>query len=239
MMEKLGQLAERIAYLVGNPVTHRAYVDFGPLMERELAHRAGLGWFGKNTNLIHPASGSYFFLGELLLDLALEPDVRPQIDHCGTCTACLDACPTGALVAPHVLDARRCISYLTIEHRDAIPEEIRPLMGDWVFGCDICQEVCPWNKRFARLTEPSPFNPERPMLDLIELLALDDDAFRARFQDTPLWRPRRIGLLRNAAVVLGNLNLPVAVPALERACSDENPLVAEHAAWALDQGRRS
>jgi epoxyqueuosine reductase len=235
MMEMLSQLADRIAAQVGAPVAHRAYVDFGPLMERELAQRAGLGWFGKNTNLIHPALGSYVFLGELLLGLELEPDTPFAGDRCGSCTACLDACPTGALVAPRVLDARRCISYLTIEHREAIPESLRPPMGDWVFGCDVCQEVCPWNRRFARPEEPFVLDPARSTLDLIELLALDEHAFRARFQDTPLWRPRRAGLLRNAVVVLGNLGAPAAILALERARLDENPLVAEHAAWALGQ----
>ncbi len=236
MMRMLHQLADRIAAQAGRPVVHRAYVDFGPLMERELAQRAGLGWFGKNTNLIHPTLGSYVFLGELLLDLALEPDAPFAEDRCGSCTACVDACPTGALVAPRVLDARRCISYLTIEHRGAIPETYRPLMGDWVFGCDVCQEVCPWNERFASPADTSILEPMRPTLDLIELLDLDECAFRARFRNTPLWRPRRAGLLRNAAVVLGNLGAPAAIPALE-CVRFEEPLVAEHAEWALERIR--
>lgn len=235
MIAKLRRLGDWIAAQVGQPVARRAYVDFGPLMEREFAQRAGLGWFGKNTNLIHPAWGSYIFLGELLLDLELTPDSPFTDDHCGSCTACLDACPTGALVSPHVLDARRCISYLTIEHRGTIPEELRPLMGDWVFGCDICQEVCPWNKRFARSAGSSAFSPARPTLDLLELLTLDKPAFRARYRDTPLWRPRRAGLLRNAAVVLGNHGASAAVPMLESASLDEERMVAEHAAWALEQ----
>jgi len=235
MMEMLQQLFGWIAAQVGRPTAHRAYVDFGPILERELARRAGLGWIGKNTHLIHPTLGSYVFLGELLLDLELEADAPFADDRCGNCTACLDACPTGALVAPHTLDARRCISYLTIEHRDAIPDVLRPLMGDWIFGCDICQEVCPWNKRFARPAEPSILHPKRPTLDLTELLALDGRAFRARFRNTPLWRPRRAGLLRNAAVVLGNLGASAAIPALEEACFDENPLVVGHAVWALEQ----
>lgn len=235
MISRLRQLADRIERAVGQPVAHRAYVDFGPLLERELAQRAGLGWFGKNTTLIHPAWGSYVFLGELLLALELEADAPFGEERCGSCTACLDACPTGALVAPGVLDARRCISYLTIEHRGAIPEALRSLIGDWVFGCDICQEVCPWNKRFAHRAEASVLNPRRQTLDLIELLTLDTRAFRARFRETPLWRPRRAGLLRNAAVVLANLGSSAALPALERASGDEAPLVAEHAAWALRQ----
>lgn len=239
MMEKLRQLGAWIAAQTGRPVARRPYVDFGPVMEREMAQRAGLGWFGKNTNLIHPSLGSYIFLGELLLDLDLAFDTAYAEDRCGSCTACLDACPTGALVAPRALDARRCISYLSIEHRDGIPEPLRPLMGDWVFGCDICQEVCPWNKRFAQPVPRSLFEPERATLDLLDLLAFDETAFRARFRDTPLWRPRRAGLLRNAAVVLGNLGLPAAVPTLDRATLDGNPLVAEHAAWALKQIKQS
>lgn len=236
MVKKLRQLADWIAEQIGQPVARRAHVDTGPLLERELAQRAGLGWIGKNTNLIHPELGSYFFLGELLLDLELEPDMPFAADRCGNCTACLDACPTGALTASRTLDARRCISYLTIEHRGSIPAEIRPLLGDRVFGCDTCQEVCPWNRSFARSTGEPAFAPRPGQVapDLIELLKLDDDGFRARFRDTPLWRAGRAGLARNAAVVLGNLGDPSVVPALERALSDLEPSVAEHAAWALE-----
>ncbi len=235
MLERLDQLANWIDRQTARPLAYRAYVDTGPLLERTLAQQAGLGWIGRNANLIHPHHGSYFFLGELLLDLDLEADTPSSGDRCGSCTACLDACPTGALVAPHTLDARRCISYLTIEHRGAIPEPLRPLLGDRIFGCDVGQEVCPWNRRFASPTEEPAFRPLRPTLDLIELLALDEQAFRARFRDTPLWRSRRAGLLRNAAVVLGNLRNPAAIPALEAACSDADPLVAEHAGWAIGQ----
>jgi epoxyqueuosine reductase len=185
-------------------------------------------------------------LGEVLVGRELEPDAPLAADRCGTCSACLDACPTGALVAPRTLDASRCISYLTIEHRGTIPEEARPMLHDWVFGCDICQEVCPWNQRFARPTEEPAFDPIRPTLDLAQLLTLDEHAFRARFRHTPLRRSRRAGLLRNAAVALGNLGGQSApspeadtwTRALERSLSDPEPLVAEHAAWALKQMRR-
>lgn len=235
MLDRLRHLAGWIDARKRSPLTHRAYVDTGPLLERGLARKAGLGWIGKNTNLIHPRRGSYFFLGELLLDLPLETDAPSASEHCGRCTACLDACPTGALVAPYTLDARRCLSYLTIEHREALPLRLRPLLADRVFGCDICQEVCPWNRRFARRADESAFRPHRPTLDLPSLLQLDPDTFRARFRDTSLWRPRRAGLLRNAAVVLGNLGDPAALPALEAARSDPQPLIAEHAAWAIER----
>jgi epoxyqueuosine reductase len=235
ILGELRRLAQWIDSQIEKRLTYRAYVDTGPLLERELARQSGLGWIGKNTNLIHPKKGSYFFLGELLLDLELEPDAPFADDRCGSCTACLEACPTGALVAPRTLDARRCISYLTIEHRGAMPEEMRPRIGDWVFGCDVCQEVCPWNRRFARPAREPAFSPVHATLDLVEMLALDETKFRSRFRETPLWRTRRAGLLRNAAVVLGNLGDPTAVPALERALSDPEPLVAEHAAWALSR----
>lgn len=233
LLDRLGRLATWLEEHLGRDVAYRPYADFGPLMERALAQRAGLGWFGKNTNLIHPDIGSYFFLGELLLDVPLAADVPFRGNRCGTCTACLDACPTGALVAPGVLDARRCISYLTIEHRGGIFEAMRPLVEGWVFGCDVCQEVCPWNQRFASPADPSVFHPSRPMLDLADVMSLTEDGFRARFRETPLWRAGRTGLLRNAAVVLGNLGGPAEVPALEAAADDQDPLVREHAVWAL------
>ncbi len=206
----------------------RRYVDTGAVLEREWAVRAGLGWFGKNTMLLSTQRGSWFFLAELITDLVLEPDT-PRDDRCGRCTACLAGCPTGALREGLVLDARRCISYLTIEHRGAIPRHLRPALGEWIFGCDVCQEVCPWNDPgeadAARLTWQQPLLPE--------ILTLDPDAFRARFGRTPLRRAKRRGLLRNAAVVLGNTGNPAAVPALARALEDPEPLVREHAAWAL------
>ncbi len=237
MLERLRQLARWIDEQTAQPLSSRAYVDTGPLLERGLAHQAGLGGIGKNSSLIHPRQGSYFFLGELLVDLELTPDAPSTTDHCGRCTACLDACPTGALVASRTVDARRCVSYLTIEHRAAIPESLRALLGDRVFGCDTCQAVCPWNQRFARPTDEPAFSPRHPTLDLVEVLTMDGQAFRARFRDTPLWRPRRAGLLRNAAVVLGNLREPAALPALEAARSDPHPLISEHAAWAIGRLR--
>ncbi len=219
-----------------------AYVDTGPILERELGQLAGLGWFGKNTMLIHPQKGSYSFLGVLLVDLRLPEDPRFDTDHCGTCEACLEACPTGALLgrdqngAP-VMDARRCISYLTIELKGPIPWELRPSLGNRVFGCDICQEVCPWNQRFA---EPAsePGYQGRPDTDgpsLVELMALSDDEFGVRFSGSPVKRAKRRGFLRNVAVALGNWGSRDAVPALARALDDPEPLVRGHAAWALGQ----
>ncbi|MGD2145122.1 MAG: tRNA epoxyqueuosine(34) reductase QueG [Anaerolineae bacterium] len=237
ILRKLNQLGEWINGQTEQPLTYRAYVDSGPLLERELAKRAGLGWIGRNTSIIHPKKGSYFFLGELLLSLELESDAPFAGGHCGGCRACLDACPTQALVAPYTVDARRCISYLTIEHRGAIPEELRPRIDDWVFGCDVCQEVCPWNRRFARRPRKPDLRPFGPTLDLVGILGIDPDGFQDLFRETPLWRARRAGLLRNTAVVLGNLRDPAARSALELALSDPDPLVAKHAAWALSRLR--
>lgn len=217
----------------------RAYVDTGAVLERELARRAGLGWQGKNTMLIHPRRGSYHFLGEVLLDVELEYDAPFANDHCGTCRRCLDACPTGALLgrddsgAP-VMDARRCISYLTIELKGAIPRPLRPLIGNRVYGCDICQEVCPWN-RFSEPTDEAAFL-ARDGLDgpsLIEWMTMTQEEFSRRFKNAPIKRTKRRGLLRNVAVALGNWGAPEAVPALTVALNDEEPLVRGHAAWAL------
>jgi epoxyqueuosine reductase len=219
-------------------------VDTGPILERELARRAGLGWFGKNTMLINPGRGSYFFVGLLLVDVALTADDAFVEDRCGTCRACLDACPTGALLglgedgAP-VIDARRCISYLTIELRDEIPLELRRPMGNRVFGCDICQEVCPWNERFAVPTEQESYRARGDLdgpalVDLAaRLLAMDDAAFREAFRGSPIRRAGRAGLLRNVCVALGNWGAPEAGPVLKEALSDPADLVRAHAAWAL------
>jgi epoxyqueuosine reductase len=218
----------------------RSVVDTAPLLEREFAQLAGLGWIGKNTLLLNRSEGSWFFLAALLTDFELAYDTPHETDHCGTCRACLDACPTNAFPQPYVLDASRCISYLTIELRDAIPAELRPGIGDWLFGCDICQDVCPWNSRapVGRQVEFEPRADSNPM-DLIGLFALDDAAFRKRFRHTPLWRPRRRGLLRNAALVLGNRPHPLAISALTRGLHDEESLVRGACAWALGQYRES
>lgn len=214
----------------------RGVVDTAPLLEREFAQLAGLGWIGKNTLLLNKQLGSWFFLAALLIDIELEYDAPHETDHCGTCRACLDACPTGAFVDAYVLDARRCISYLTIELREAIPQSLRGGVGDWLFGCDICQDVCPWNHR-APLSEQIEFQPAGGMnpIDLIGLFDLDEAAFRARFRHSPLWRAKRRGLLRNAAIVLGNQQHAAAEPALVSGLNDEEPLVREACAWALEK----
>ncbi len=214
----------------------RGVVDTAPLLERDFARRAGLGWFGKNTMLLNKRLGSYFFLGALLLDLELEPDPLHDTSHCGRCTACLDACPTQAFVAPGVLDSRRCISYLTIELRGPVPEELRPGLGDWIFGCDVCQEVCPWNHKSPSSREPAFVpRPELEAADPIELLGLSEEEFRRRFRGTALMRAKRRGVLRNAALVLGNRGDPAALPALHRALHDSEPLIREAAEWAIEQ----
>lgn len=255
---RLVELAAGIEALAGRPLHARCFVDAVPLLERAVAARAGLGFFGKNTNLLQPRRGSWFFLSELLIDLELPADDEPVRVSCGTCHRCLDACPTDAFAGPYRLDARRCISYLTIEHKGMIPVELRARMGEWIFGCDICQEmqptasgraplpvivrgqaelVCPFN-RFARPTEWREFNPEAgvgPRLDLLETLSLASDAgFRQRFKGTPLVRPKRRGLLRNAAVVAANVGCTGAVPLLAaRVEQDPEPLIRAHALWAL------
>ncbi|MFN3653074.1 MAG: tRNA epoxyqueuosine(34) reductase QueG [Armatimonadota bacterium] len=217
----------------GSEVQGRTYVDTGPLLERDLAARAGLGWFGKNTCLIDRKQGSYFFLGALLLNLELPPDA-PTTAHCGTCDRCQVACPTEAFLAPYVLDARRCLSYLTIELRGPIPRELRPLVGNWIFGCDVCQEVCPWNRKPGLATEPA-FAP-RPSLqapELIPLLRMTQEEFSATFRRSAVKRTKRRGFLRNVCVALGNSGDRAAVPALAEALSHDEPLVRGHAAWAL------
>jgi epoxyqueuosine reductase len=243
MTPRLSQLARFIETEVGAEVAHRAYVDTGPVLERELASRAGLGFVGKNTCLIHPRLGSWLFLGELLvaveLDTSAAEDAEVSQGTCGRCRRCLEACPTGALIEPYILDARRCISYLTIELKGAIPRELRPRVGNRVFGCDICQEVCPWNQRFARPTDEPAFQPREEAVApyLLDLMALDDEGFRRRFRRSPVKRAKRRGLLRNVAVALGNWGDPAAVPALVPALQDCEPLVRGHAAWALGRIR--
>jgi epoxyqueuosine reductase len=234
LLRDLETLVQRLAEAHG-PFPSRCYVDTGPILERAWAQAAGLGWIGKNTNLIHPRLGSYLFLGVALLSLDLEPTPAPELPWCGDCTRCIDACPTGALVAPGVLDARRCIAYLTVEHRGAIPEDLRPLIGDRVFGCNTCQDVCPWNRKpLAAHADTSA--PASATLDLPALLAMTEAEFRARFRNTPLWRATWQGLARNAAVVLGNRKDPAARPILGHAATTHpSALVREHAAWALAQ----
>jgi epoxyqueuosine reductase len=214
--------------------TARGVVDSAPISEREFARLAGLGWFGKNTMLISPEAGSWFFLTALLTDLELPTDAPIEVDHCGSCTACLDACPTGALVAPRVLDARKCTSSLTIEDHGPIDETLRGRLDGWIFGCDICQEVCPWNRHAAVSAEPS-FAPrgEERTLPLAEILSLDEEGFRRRFKGSPILRAKRRGLLRSAAIALGHAPDPAAADALAKALRDHEPVVREAAAWAL------
>jgi epoxyqueuosine reductase len=230
----LAAVRERVPGCAG-----RGVVDTAPLLERDFARRAGLGWFGKNTMLLSKHLGSYFFLGALLLGIDLQPDLPHEAQHCGTCTACIDACPTAAFTAPGTLDARRCISYLTIETRDSIAPEFRNDMGEWVFGCDVCQEVCPWNRKAPPARETA-FETEYPggWLDLERWLDLSENDFRRLYKETPLWRPRRAGMLRNAAIALGNRGDPAALPVLERAARDHDEVVREAAEWALTEIKR-
>jgi epoxyqueuosine reductase len=217
------------------PATARAYVDTGPVLERAYAARAGLGFMGKNTSLIHPRRGATFFLGEILLDVALQPSGGTVDVDCGVCQRCLDACPTGALAAPRLLDARRCISYLTIEHKGPIPASLRPLMGNWIYGCDVCLSVCPW-QRFSRMTAVDVFRAdsvERVAPRLLDVMGLDEEGFRRRYAGTPIRRIGRARLLRNVAVALGNWGDEAAVGALAAALTDAEPLARGHAAWAL------
>jgi epoxyqueuosine reductase len=224
------------AYLVEQlPDCHvRGVVDTAPLLEGDYAVLAGLGWVGKNTLLLNKERGSWLFLAALLTDAELEYDTPFKTDHCGTCQACLDACPTNAFPQPYVLDATRCISYLTIELREDIPENLRSGIDNWLFGCDICQEVCPWNQHAPQTDEKSflpadSFNP----IELTALFDMDDEAFRKQFRQTPLWRSKRKGILRNAAIVMGNHRSPSAQAALHKGLNDPEPLVRSACAWAL------
>ncbi len=266
MLPRLRQLADFLDGQTRREVQHRAYVDTGPVLERDFAAQAGLGFIGKNTCLINPRMGSYLFLGEILASLDLdfdEPAIdagaeitmlrsgrelldprdnpaasstsRTRIGTCGACTRCLEICPTHAFPSPYVLDGNRCISYLTIELKGSIPLELRSQMGNWIFGCDECQSICPWPRRYAQPTHNDflRFDPEQVAPKLLDLMGLTGDEFRARFRRTPMWRAKRRGLLRNVAVALGNWGNPQAVPALQRSLHDSEPLIGEHAAWAL------
>jgi epoxyqueuosine reductase len=246
---RLRALGERLAQ------QSRAYVDTGPVLERAWAERCGLGFIGRNTCLIHRKRGSYLFLGAILLseeigDWKLETNHAPfpisnlqsPSEGCGKCTRCLTACPTQAFLAPGVLDARRCISYLTIELKGTIPLELRPLMGNWVFGCDVCQDVCPYVRRFSMPTHERAFYPldvDRAAPPLLDLLALNRSSFNARYKGTPIARAKWRGLLRNACVAAGNWGDPSALPALERLLYDADQLIREHAAWAVTRIRES
>ena len=231
MEPKLYQLD---AWLQQHGGAQRQYVDTGPVLERDLAALAGLGWQGKSTMLIHPRAGTFFFLASVFTTLELPPD-EPMRDHCGTCTRCITACPTGAITAPQQLDARLCVSYLTIENKGSIPLALRPLLGDRIYGCDDCLDACPWN-RFATASRETRFA-ARDFLTtpLRDFLALDADAFRALFQKSPIKRIKRRGFLRNVCVALGNVGTRADLPALQRAAADPEPLIAEHAAWAITQ----
>ena len=236
MWKKLDSLHEWIDDYVGHPVRGKSYVDTGPILERELARKAGLGWFGKNTNLVNPEIGSFFFIGSLLVDLELEPDTPFEADRCGTCTRCLDACPTQALVEPRKLDATRCISYLTIESRGPIPEELRESIGTLAYGCDICQDVCPWNVTFARdLTEPE-LAPRAEMESpqLTELMRMSPDRWRGFSRGSAIKRAKRSGFLRNVAVALGNTGAPEAISTADGSVSGRRSAGAR----ACDVGAR-
>jgi len=234
LQEKLETLA---AEITDTGEKAKVYVDTGPVLEKPLAERAGLGWQGKSTMLIHPKMGPWLLLGEIITTLELEPDA-PQNDHCGSCSRCITACPTGAITAPYQLDARRCIAYLTIELKGSIPEEMRPLIGDRIYGCDECLEVCPWN-RFAQTTREARFlaPPAEPegRDRLHALLEITQAEFKRRFAKSPILRVKRRGLLRNVCVVLGNIGTAADLPVLEKAVLHEEPLVREHAAWAIQQ----
>jgi epoxyqueuosine reductase len=241
MLAKLQTLHHWLDAELGRPIAGKAYVDTGPLLERDLARRAGLGWQGKNANLVHPRLGSFFFIGALLVDLELAPDTPFEADRCGSCRRCLDACPTDAFVGDRVLDATRCISYLTIEQKGSIPTELREKLGSLLYGCDICQDVCPWNIRFAsEHTEPA-FNArevigDRDPADLARaILSMDADEFRVSFKGSPMKRAKHRGLARNAAVVLGNVGDESDIALLDQAALSADPLVREHAEWAMER----
>lgn len=253
MLPRLRELGNFIEKETGRTLSQRAYVDTGPILERDFAAQAGIGFIGKNTLLINPGLGSYLFLGEVLVDIDLEydapapdggasctigpPGESKRIGTCGNCTRCLDICPTHAFPAPYILDSNLCISYLTIEHKGAIPTQLRSLLGNWIYGCDACQEICPWVRRYSRPTRESflQYNPDWVAPKLTDLITMDDEAFRVRFKGTPIKRTKRRGLLRNAAIALGNWAGPEALPALKQALNDPEPLIREHVAWAIER----
>ncbi len=232
MKRRMRRLVLQLTAELGNEFAARWYVDDGPMLDRAAAARAGLGWFGKNGNILTPTLGSWVLLGQIVTDLPLVPD-RPLVKTCGQCSRCIPSCPTDAIVAPYVVDNRRCISFLTIEHDGVIPIELRSAMGNLVFGCDICQEICPVNRK-ALATEDTNFGRrDLSSLDLIELLEMTEQEFRQRFAGTPIMRAGWLGMRRNACIALGNSGVPAAAPALGRALHDPAAMVRQHAAWAL------
>lgn len=233
---KLEQLRTFIEATIPHQKKSRVYVDTGPILEREYANRGGLGWLGKNSMLINWQKGSWFFLAEILLDIELEYDLQPPLGDCGNCTRCIDACPTDAIIKEQQIDSRRCISYLTIELKGAIPQALRPSMKNLIFGCDICQDVCPWNRKAPiSLEEGFLPRPENKMPKLISIMSLTQEEFSKRFKKSPIKRTKRRGLLRNVAIALGNWGDPLAIPALAHGIHDHEPLIRSHSAWALGQ----
>ncbi len=231
--QKLQAIVEFIEEQLGEKIPNRYYTDTGPILERELAQRAGLGWIGKNSMLINPQAGSTFFLAEILLGIELEPDEKFSTDHCGTCSRCITACPTNCILPNRTVDANRCISYLTIELKKEIPENLRNQIGDWIFGCDICQQVCPWN-RFAQPADTA-FETKIPLPVLTSDLVLTSVEFNQRFKKSPIKRTKRRGYLRNLAVAVGNKKNKKDIPILQQALQDDEELIRTHAQWAIEK----
>lgn len=239
--ERLKELVDFLEAESGGPIPNRWYTDTGPVLERDLAMRAGLGWIGKNTCLINPRQGSYFLLAEIFLGIDLPPDEPFTTDMCGSCTRCIEACPTGCILPDRTLEAGRCISYLTIENKGAIPEDLRGQIGNWIFGCDICQSVCPWNLRFAATSGDPAFAARPGALNpaLKNELGLSAEEFNRKFKNSAVKRAKRRGYLRNAAIAAGNSRKKIMLPALERAQADEESLVRESAGWAIQRIRET
>ena len=234
--DRLQQLVDYVKTMAESELKNRVFVDSGPILEREYAQNAGLGWIGKNTNLINWQTGSWYFLAEILISLELEYNNQPVRGSCGTCTKCIEACPTDAILEPNVLDSRLCISYLTIELKDSIPKELRPQIGNLIFGCDICQEVCPWNSKAVPTSEPA-FHPRNDNLtpELLSLIDITQSDFSKKYKGSPIKRTKWKGFLRNVIVAIGNWGSPTAVPALKKALINDEPMIRGHAAWALGQ----
>lgn len=234
--DRLQQLVDYIKTMAESELQSRVFVDSGPILEREYAQKAGLGWIGKNTNLINWKTGSWYFLAEILISFELDYNNQPVRGSCGTCTKCIEACPTDAILEPNVLDSRLCISYLTIELKDSIPMELRPQIGNLIFGCDICQEVCPWNNKAVPTSEPA-FHPRNDNLtpELLSLMDITQSDFSKKYKGSPIKRTKWKGFIRNVIVAIGNWGSPTAVPALKKALINDEPMIRGHAAWALGQ----